>query len=168
MYKHNKYLRNGICPQCGAGRFYDCTGQYELCLGMEDGSYAVETINCPYDTFGDFRPHQHCMACGCTIWEAFPPDVENPDEKYISFRIGFGVCFLRTVEGSYFCPLIIHLGEELIKDVQERLNDPEVIAADCYLTIWNDDEKRVEVIFGEENVPKAKIDNPRDLTDSLD
>jgi len=127
-----------VCPQCGG----------DQCLA-----------ECRYGVI----PHRHCLLCGYTI--AFITIENNHDSLtdskiyVIIERRGFGVYFESGLgTRDYYLPLREPLSPEFEDELYTRAEKPDVDTDGCYLTSWDPETEKLEVIFGEHNYMTIGID----------
>jgi hypothetical protein len=124
-------IEDVVCPQCGGDQcFTDCR-----CGVIQ---------------------HRHCLLCGYTI--AIITTENNPDsltESKVHVIIehrGFGVYFESGLgTRDYYLPLQEPLSPEFEDELFRRSEKPDVDTEGCYLTMWDSETEKLEVVFGEAN-----------------
>ncbi len=169
-----------ICPQCGNR---DCIissnrnetivrDPYKLFCEKKCKGCSINPSLCPKRLLVLSRPHYLCLLCGCTFWPETIPD-EYPLPEHVIDRItlikGYGVWFTSTEsDGDVFTTIIDRLDEEDIHIIEaEGMEHPMINPEESYLTRWNPDKVKVEIIFGEDcnlsKIQKTKKDRERSL-----
>ncbi len=135
--------KDKVCKQCGKSDcFFEC-----MCI----------------------TPHIHCIYCGYTTWIAPPEDQWGSDEPVSIWMVygsfGYGAAYLVTKDGySWFFTLrepteegSKFVFEGHILDIDSSIKNIDLDYDATYVTNWNADAEKVEVICGTIPPPSAIV-----------